>query len=87
METGSYSLFATPYSPYSIITSGSPIFDRLAVLDEDLRHGAGARRGNLIHGLHRLDDEQRLPGGHAGADLDEGLGAGLGRPIGSADHR
>src|SRR5688572_8695191 len=34
--------------------------DRRAVGDQDLRHRAGARRGNLVHGLHRLDDHQRL---------------------------
>src|ERR1700748_726162 len=62
---------------YSMMTSGSATPTRLPALDEDLRHGAGARRGNLVHGLHRLDDEQRLSGGDAGADLDERLGAGL----------
>ena len=36
------------------------ILDRLAVLDEDLRDLAGARRRDLVHRLHRLDDEQRL---------------------------
>src|ERR1700761_1110086 len=60
--------------------------DRLAVFDEDLRHGPGARRGDLVHGLHRFDDQQRLARGDAAADLDEGFGAGLGRPIGGADH-
>src|SRR5438876_34895 len=30
---------------------------RLAVLDKDLLHGAGARRRNLVHGLHRFDDQ------------------------------
>src|ERR1019366_2781064 len=34
-------------------------FDRLAILDEDLRHGAGARRWNMVHRLHRLDDQER----------------------------
>src|SRR5215475_2505831 len=29
--------------------------DRLAVLDENLRHGAGARGGDLVHRLHRFD--------------------------------
>src|SRR5262249_25398215 len=41
--------------------------DRLAVLDQDLDDGAGARRRDLIHGLHRLDDEQRLARTHTGA--------------------
>src|SRR5262245_53935507 len=39
--------------------------DRLAVLDQDLGHGAPARRRDLVHGLHGLDDQQRLAGAHA----------------------
>src|SRR5690242_751061 len=31
--------------------------DGLAVLDENLRDRAGSRRRNLVHGLHRLDDQ------------------------------
>src|ERR1700688_2950418 len=62
-------------------------FDRLAVLDENLRHGARARRRNLVHRLHRFDDQKRLSDRHLGADFDERLGAGLRRPIGGADHR
>ena len=50
-------------------------------------HGAGAGGGDLVHGLHGFDDEERLSGRHLGADLDEGRGAGLGRAIGGADHR
>src|SRR5580698_7930783 len=34
-------------------------FDRLAVLDQNLRHGAGARRRDLVHRLHRFDDQER----------------------------
>ena len=56
---------------YSITTSGFAIFDRLAILDEDLGHLAGPRRGDLVHRLHGLDDEQRLACLHFGADLDE----------------
>src|SRR5262245_37040461 len=55
--------------------------DRLAVLDQDLDDGAGARRRDLIHGLHRLDDEQRLARAHARAHLDEWTRTRLGRPI------
>src|SRR5258706_6545373 len=62
-------------------------FDRLAVLDENLRHGARARGWNLVHRLHRLDDQKRLSDGHLGADLDERLGARLRRPISGANHR
>src|SRR5512139_1505229 len=47
---------------------------RLAVLDEDPRHAAVARRRDRVHGLHRLDDEQRLALGDAVADADEGGG-------------
>src|SRR5262245_55679752 len=34
----------------------------LGVLHEDLDELAGARGRDRVHGLHRLDDEQRLPG-------------------------
>src|SRR5262249_58518735 len=34
--------------------------DRLAVLDQNLDYRPRARRGNLVHGLHRLDDEERV---------------------------
>src|SRR5271154_2604951 len=47
------------------------IFDRLAVFDENLNHGAGTRRRNLVHRLHRLDDDERLAGLHQAADFDE----------------
>src|SRR6188474_3659231 len=61
--------------------------DRLAVLDQDLGYGARARRRNLIHGLHRLDDEQRVAGHHLAAEIDEGCCAGRCSPIGGPDHR
>ena len=48
-------------------------FDRLAVLEQDLGHGAGARRRNLVHRLHRLDDQQRVARLHLAADVDERL--------------
>src|SRR6185312_14344661 len=62
------------------------VFHRLCILDEDARDGAGAMRRDLVHGLHRFDDEQGLALGDLGADLDEGGLAGLGRAVGSADH-
>ena len=46
-----------------------------------------ARRRNLIHRLHRFDDQQRLAGLHRLADIDERPRAGRGREIGGADHR
>src|SRR6266851_5611057 len=36
------------------------VFDRLGILDEDAGDPAGAWRANLVHHLHRLDDQQRL---------------------------
>src|SRR4029453_15210334 len=59
--------------------------DRLAVLDENLRHRARARRWDLVHRLHRFDDQKRLSGRHLGADIDERLGAGLRWPVGGRD--
>ena len=44
---------------HSMIISGSPNSTGWRVLDQDLHDAAGARRGNLVHGLHRLDDQQR----------------------------
>jgi len=53
------------------------VLDRVAVLDQNLNHGARTRRRNLVHRLHRFDDQQRLSDRYLGADLDEWLGAGL----------
>ena len=75
------------FPSYSITTSGLPYSTgcasstRIAVTVPD------AGRGDLVHGLHGLDDEQRLALAHRLADLDEGLGIGRGRQIGGADHR
>src|SRR5262249_41451553 len=46
-------------------------FDRLSVLDENLNNGPCARRWNLVHCLHRFDDQKRVPDPHARADFDE----------------
>src|SRR5216683_7859729 len=62
-------------------------FHRLSVLEQDLADDPGAWRGNLIERLHRLDDQKRVADLHAAADIDERLGAGLGRAVGGADHR
>src|ERR1700727_151206 len=62
-------------------------FDRLAVLDENLRHGARARRRNLVHRLHGFDDQERLSNRYLATDFDERLGARLGGPVGGTDHR
>src|SRR5213082_606112 len=82
-------LFAIRYSLFALLLDNHQWlaeFDRLAVLDKDLRHRACARRWNLVHRLHGFDDQQRLPDRNLGADFDEWLGAGLGSPIGGADH-
>src|SRR3981081_2431349 len=63
------------------------VFDRVAVLEQDLRHRAGARRGDLVHRLHRLDDEQGIAGLHHAADVDEGFRGRFGGARGRADHR
>src|SRR5580704_14049610 len=63
------------------------ILDRLAVSDQNLNHRAGARRRDLIHCLHRFDDEQRLAGLHLAADIDEGPRARSRAEIDGADHR
>src|SRR4029077_10194779 len=60
--------------------------DRLAVLDENLHHRAGARRRDLIHGFHGFDEEQRVAGLDLAADFDEGPRARLGPDVGGADH-
>src|ERR1700730_8723109 len=62
-------------------------FDRLAVLDKNLRDGAGARRWNLVHRFHRFDDQQRLPDRYLAADFDERPGAWLRWPICGAEPR
>src|SRR5713226_6468982 len=62
------------------------VFDGRAVGDEDLRHPASARRRDLVHHLHRLDDEQGLALAHGIPDLDKGRRLRLRREIGGADH-
>jgi hypothetical protein len=47
------------------------VFDRLRILEQDRRHRAGARRGDLVHRLHRFDDQQRLAFLDLLADFDE----------------
>src|SRR5882757_5650961 len=61
--------------------------DRLAVADEDGGDHAGLRGGNVVHGLHGLDDQDGLTLGDTGADLDERRRARLGRQVGGAHHR
>src|SRR6187399_1954754 len=37
------------------------VFDRRGIVHDDPADGAGAVRRNLVHGLHRFDDEDGLP--------------------------
>src|SRR6186713_3167130 len=51
--------------------------DRLAVGDQDVLHGAGDRRLDRVHHLHRFDDEHGLALVHAVTRLHESRGARL----------
>ena len=55
------------------------VFDGRAVLDQDALHGARPRGRDLVHRLHRLDDEDGLAFGDLRADGDEGRRTGFGR--------
>jgi hypothetical protein len=46
-------------------------FDRLRVLDQDRGDRAGRGRGDRVHHLHRLDDQQGVAGLHL-SPTDEG---------------
>ncbi len=73
---------------HSMITQRLAELDRLAVLDQDLRDRAGARRRRIWFIVFIASMISSVsPGLHLGADFDERLGARLGRPIGGADHR
>src|SRR5580658_4430348 len=63
------------------------ILDRLAVADQNLNYSARTRRRDLIHRLHRFDDEQRFAGLYLAADLDQGTCARRWTEIGGTDHR
>src|ERR1700693_5430913 len=39
--------------------------DRLGVVDQDRQHDAVSRRRDRVHRLHRLDDQEGLPGRYA----------------------
>src|SRR5947207_1269927 len=56
-------------------------FDRLAVLDQDLRDAAGLVGLDLVHDLHGFDDADGLAFLDLRADLDERLGARAGGSI------
>src|SRR5271157_3065446 len=47
------------------------VLDRRAAADQDPRDRAGPGSTDLVERLHRLDQQQGLPGGNALADIDE----------------
>src|SRR4051812_20933541 len=57
------------------------VFDRLAVLAQDLGHRAGLVGLDLVQDLHGFDDADRVAFLHLTADLDEGLGARARCPV------
>src|SRR6516164_11243572 len=59
---------------------------RLAVIDQDLDYGPCTRAGNLIHGFHRLNDQERFANAHTTADFHEPPGTGLRCEISGAHH-
>src|SRR4029079_5602071 len=65
---------------------GFAIFDRAAILHIDLGDLSGPGCRDLVHRLHRFDDEERLAGLHFASDLDEIGRAWLRCPIDRADH-
>src|SRR2546427_145896 len=64
-----------------------PAFDRLRIVDQDVRDRAACTRRDRVHQLHHLDDADDgmviddLP------DIDEGAPPGFGRAIERAHHR
>ena len=76
-----------PAPPYDKTTSGSPNSTGSPSETRILRTLPPWRRGDVIHRLHRLDDEKRLPGLHLHADFYERLGVRLRREIDGSDHR
>src|SRR5947209_5081508 len=61
--------------------------DRLRVDDEHFADGAGAGGGNLVHHLHRLDDQQGVAFLDLVARRDERLRARFAGKKDGADHR
>src|SRR5579862_3747569 len=61
------------------------VFYGLAILGENPRDPPGLGRADLVHHLHRLDDEEGLARADGVADAHERRHAGLRREIGDAD--
>src|SRR5208282_5985645 len=53
---------------------GLAVLDRRGVADQDPRDRARLGRPDLVEGLHRLDQQQGLPGGDGLPDADEDRG-------------
>src|ERR1700733_124887 len=51
---------------------GFAVFHRLTIFDENLNDRPGPRRWDLVHRLHRLDDDERVAGFHLAAHFNEG---------------
>ena len=75
-----FAIRRSPLASYSIITSGSPNSTGWPSSTRICVTVPARVRGNLVHRLHRFDDQQRLSDRHLAADFDERLGAGLGGP-------
>src|ERR1700722_3127743 len=63
------------------------VLDRLGVADKDPGDAAAARRADLVHHLHRLDDQQDLPFADRIADPNVRRRTRLRREIGDPDQR
>src|SRR5215510_9176147 len=63
-----------------------PELDGLAVGDQDTGDHPGLWGRNVVHGLHGLDDEERLPLGDTRAHRSERRGTGLGGKVCDAHH-
>src|SRR5271167_1770461 len=63
------------------------VFDRLRIRDHDLRDATRPVGENLVHHLHRLDDQERLALGDQITEAHEGWGSRLRRQIGGPDNR
>ncbi len=72
---------------HSMIRSGSPNSTGWPSSTRILLTLPERRRRDLVHRLHRFDDEHRVALADLVADLDVGASAGLGRAEGGADHR
>src|SRR5680860_369891 len=65
---------------------GCAILNSAAILDEDTLDRAAAWSGNMVHGLHCLNNQQRVALGHLVPDRYEGRRARLGLRIDGANH-